>query len=147
MSNFSIAARGALKSAATAFILGLTITSTRAQNQAPADGDNATVDEIIVSGRPTPGAVIGDIPPENQLHRPDIDAYGVGTISELIGELAAQLESGQARENDGPVILVNGKRISGVNEVGDLPTEAILRVDVLPKRSRSNMAMMPSARS
>ena len=31
------------------------------------------------------------------------------------------------------LVLVNGKRISGVNEVSDLPTEAILRLDILPE--------------
>src|SRR6185312_5451574 len=35
--------------------------------------------------------------------------------------------------SSGPIILVNGRRISGVNEVGDLPTESILRVDILPE--------------
>jgi outer membrane cobalamin receptor len=90
-------------------------------------------DEIIVTGRAVPGAVIGDIPPENQLNRADIDAYGVSTVSELLDEISAQTQSGQGRGDDGPVVLVNGKRISGVNEVKDLPTESILRVDILPE--------------
>src|SRR5262249_27203880 len=35
--------------------------------------------------------------------------------------------------SSGPIILVNGRRISGINEVGDFPTESILRVDILPE--------------
>jgi hypothetical protein len=90
-------------------------------------------DDIVVTGQAPPGAVIGDIPAENQLNRADIDAYGVGTISELLDEIASQTQSNQGRSDDGPVVLVNGKRISGVNEVNDLPTEAILRLDILPE--------------
>ncbi len=86
-----------------------------------------------VIGRAMPGAVIGDIPPENILTPRDIRAYGVGTVAELLDELALQTTSGQSRDGAGPVVLVNGRRISGINEVGDLPTEAILRVDILPE--------------
>jgi len=102
-----------------------------AGEQPPAQGGDA--DEIVVTGRAPPGAVIGDIPPENQLDPADIAAYGVGTIAELLDEIAAQTQSAQGREESGPVVLVNGKRISGVNEVSDLPTEAIVRLDILPE--------------
>lgn len=91
-------------------------------------------EDIVVTGQAVPGAVIGDIPPENQLRPADIASYGVSSVSELLDEIADQTQSGQGRGGaGGPVILVNGKRISGVNEVGDLPTEAILRVDILPE--------------
>jgi hypothetical protein len=36
-----------------------------------------------------------------------------------------------------PVILLNGRRIAGFQEIRDLPTEAILRVDILPGSRRS----------
>ncbi|MDG2534153.1 TonB-dependent receptor [Sphingomonas sp. HITSZ_GF] len=90
-------------------------------------------DEIVVTGKAPPGAVIGDIPPENQLGQADIAGYGVGTVSELLDAIAEQTSSAQGREDEGPVVLVNGKRISGVNEVADLPTESIVRVDILPE--------------
>jgi hypothetical protein len=90
-------------------------------------------DEIVVTGKAPPGSVIGDIPPENQLGRADIDGYGVGTVSELLDAIADQTSSSQGRGDDGPVVLVNGKRISGVNEIADLPTESIVRVDILPE--------------
>jgi len=95
--------------------------------------DETALDEVTVTGQAPPGAVLGDIPPENSLNPRDIRAYGVGTVSELLGELALQTTSGQGRGDESPVILVNGRRISGVNEVGDLPTEAILRLDILPE--------------
>lgn len=92
-----------------------------------------TFDEVTVTGQAVPGAVIGDIPPENSLTPRDIRMYGVGTVSELLDEIALQTTSGQSRDGAGPVVLVNGRRISGVNEVSDLPTEAILRLDILPE--------------
>ena len=90
------------------------------------------LDEIVVEAA-APGAVIGDIPPENQLKPAQIAAYGDSTINDLLNDIAQQTQSDQGRGNTAPIILVNGKRVSGVNEVGDLPTESILRVDILPE--------------
>ncbi len=104
-----------------------------ADQAAPVSDDDMASDDIVVTGQALPGSVIGDIPPERQLGPRDIRAYGVGTIAELLNELAPQTTSGQGRGDDAPVILVNGRRISGVNEVRDLPTESILRLDILPE--------------
>jgi iron complex outermembrane recepter protein len=88
--------------------------------------------EVIVEAA-MPGAVLGDIPPENSLNPAQIAAYGDSTINDLLNDIAQQTQSDQGRGNTAPIILVNGKRVSGVNEVGDLPTESILRVDILPE--------------
>jgi hypothetical protein len=98
-----------------------------APKPAPADDD----DDIVVTARALPGAVIGDIPPEHQLGPRAIASYGVGTISELLDQIA--LLTGSAQGDGAPIILVNGRRVSGVNEVGDLPTESVLRIDILPE--------------
>lgn len=104
---------------------------------APAATDahaTSTSDEIVVSGKAVPGAVIGDVPPENQLNPADIASYGVSTINDLLDQITEQTQSDQGRDSSAsPVILVNGKRISGVNEIGDLPTESVLRIDILPE--------------
>ena len=93
-----------------------------------------TEDEIIVTGQAPPGAVIGDIPPENQVSRAEIASYGVDSINDLLSEISDQTTSIEGRDSSsGPVVLVNGKRISGVNEIGDLPVESVLRVDILPE--------------
>jgi hypothetical protein len=92
------------------------------------------MDEVVVSAQAVPGAVIGDVPPENQLNPRDIASYGVSTVNDLLNEISDQTQSEQGRDSSsGPIILVNGKRISGINEVGDFPTESILRVDILPE--------------
>jgi hypothetical protein len=101
--------------------------------KAPVQDDDPNED-IVVNGRALPGAVIGDIPPENRLTPADIASYGVGTVSDLLAQITEMTESDQGRDSSAaPIVLVNGKRVSGVNEVGDLPTESVLRIDILPE--------------
>ncbi len=103
---------------------------------APVEDDEASVSELVVTGdRPQPGAVVGDIKPELQLGPADIRSYGVSTVTELLDELAPQIRSDRGRGGEGPVVLLNGKRISGFNEIRDIPTEAIARVDILPEEA------------
>lgn len=95
--------------------------------------DEAEYEEIVVTGSRPPGSVEGDIPPELVLNPADIRAYGVSSIAELLTELEPQTGSGRGRGGGRPVILLNGRRIGGFGEIRDLPTEAILRVDILPE--------------
>ena len=102
----------------------------------PVEDDEASVSELVVTGdRPQPGAVVGDVKPELQLGPADIRSYGVSTVTELLDELAPQIRSDRGRGGEGPVVLLNGKRISGFNEIRDIPTEAIARVDILPEEA------------
>ena len=108
-------------------------------SSAPADAADdpyADAEEIVVVGgvQRQRGAVIGDIPPENQLDARDIRATGATTVAELLEAVAPQTSSARGREGGGgPVVLLNGRRTSGFREVRDLPPEAILRVDILPE--------------
>ncbi|MBV9372365.1 MAG: TonB-dependent receptor plug domain-containing protein, partial [Alphaproteobacteria bacterium] len=95
--------------------------------------DDVEGEEIVVTGARERGAVVGDIPPENQLDRREIRAYGASSISELLTAISPQTASGRGRGGDAPVLLVNGRRISGFQEIRDLPPEAIERVDILPE--------------
>ena len=102
------------------------------QQPAPISDEGEDGPDIVVQGAKQPGAVVGDIPPEQQLSPADIRSYGVGSISELLTELAPQTRSGRG-SGGAPVVLLDGKRISGFAEIRDLPTEAIARVDILPE--------------
>jgi hypothetical protein len=77
--------------------------------------------------------VVGDIPPERSLKPADILAYGANTVDDLVKALGAQVGSGRGRDDDGPVVLLNGRRISSYAEISRLPTEAIERLEVLPE--------------
>ena len=104
-------------------------TRTQAQPEAEEEGEEAEAD-VVVTARREPGKVIGDIPPDQQLSPADIRSYGVSSVSDLLTELAPQTTSGRGGS---PVILLNGRRIAGFQEIRDLPTEAILRVDIFPE--------------
>ena len=111
----------------------LTAGPTLAAPAAPAA--ETTVSELVVTAAaPQAGAVVGDVKAELQLSPADIQAYGVSTMAELLEQLAPQTRSERGR-GGAPVILLNGRRISGFNEIRDLPTEAILRVDILPEEA------------
>ncbi|GAA0679500.1 hypothetical protein GCM10009102_35190 [Sphingomonas insulae] len=104
--------------------------STPQPTAAQSDADEGDENEIVVTGRRPPGAVVGDIPAEQILSPADIRSYGVSSVSDLLTELAPQTRSGAGGP---PVVLLDGKRISGFQEIRDIPTEAILRVDILPE--------------
>jgi hypothetical protein len=100
--------------------------------------DEATsLSSVTVTARPNPrlqyGAVVGDILPELQMSPADIQSYGVSTVTELLNEIAPQTRSDHGRSQQQPVILLNGRRISSLAEVQNIPTEAILRIDILPE--------------
>nr|WP_232475910.1 TonB-dependent receptor [Sphingomonas formosensis] len=92
-------------------------------------------DTIVVNGagQKLPGSVIGDIPPEVTIGQAEIRSYGVSTITDLLNELSPETESGRGRGGESPVVLLNGKRISSLSEIRDIPTEAIMRVEILPE--------------
>lgn len=103
-----------------------------ADESVAADSEDEEAPELVVTGARQPGSVPGDIPPEQQLSPADIRSYGVNSVSELLDELAPQTRSGRGSGGP-PVVLVNGRRVSGFQEIRDIPTEAIQRVDILPE--------------
>jgi hypothetical protein len=64
---------------------------------------------------------------------------------ELLEQLAPQTRTERGR-GGAPVILLNGRRISGFNEIRDLPSEAILRVDILPEEAALKYGFTASQR-
>jgi hypothetical protein len=94
-------------------------------------------EEIIVTGQPQRGAVVGNVRPEQQLSAADVRALGVTSISEMITELSAQT-------NGPPVVLLNGKRISSFSEIQDIPSEAVARVDILPEEVALSYGYAPT---
>ncbi len=95
--------------------------------------DEEEGEEIVVTGTRPRGSVIGDIPPENTLDSRDVRATGATDITELLDALAPQIGSARGRGGERPILLLNGRRISGFRELRDIPTEAIQRVEILPE--------------
>jgi hypothetical protein len=104
--------------------------------RADRDDEAHEVRSLTVTAKRDPpqyGAVVGDIKPELQMSPALIQSYGVSTVTELLNEIAPQTRSDRGRTQQSPVVLLNGRRISSINEVQNIPTEAILRIDILPE--------------
>ena len=99
-----------------------------------ASEDTGDEEEIVVTGTKPRGSVVGDIPPENTLDARDVRATGATNINDLLAALGPQIGSVRGRGGGGgPVLLLNGQRISSFRELRDIPTEAITRVEILPE--------------
>lgn len=109
-----------------------TPTPTAGSQEAEPEADDAGEDIVVTGSRKLPGSVIGDIPPDQTLGAADIRSYGVSSVSDLLNELSPQTTSGRG-QGGAPVVLLNGRRISGFQEIRDIPTEAIQRVEILPE--------------
>jgi hypothetical protein len=101
---------------------------------APADRARSTGDgAIIVEGQRPRGSVTGDIPPERTFSPLEINAYGAGSVGELLQALGPQIRGNGGPEGSSPVTLLNGRRVSSLTEIAEIPSEAIERVEVFPE--------------
>lgn len=78
------------------------------------------------------GAALGDYEPELVLDEEQIKAYGASSIQELMTLLEPVTRSSRGGS---PVFLVNGRRISGFQEIRGIPPEAIERTEILPEET------------
>lgn len=83
-------------------------------------------EDIVVTGQRQRGAIIGDATPEVTFNAGDIRSFAATNLSDLLSQIAPQTGGGN------PVVLLNGKRISGMSEIRDIPQEAIMRVEIFP---------------
>ena len=96
---------------------------------APETGD----EDIVVTGKPPRGSVIGDIPPVNVLSSRDVRATGATSIDELLEAIAPDIGAARGASAARPLVLLNGRRVSSYRELRDIPIEAVSRVDILPE--------------
>ncbi len=105
------------------------------------------INTIIVLGARLAGQVDAPEPPILELTSEDIAAYGAGSIQELLEALAPQVNSSRGRGGGGgPVILVNGVRISSFRELRSYPPEAIERTEVFSEEVAQRYGYSPDQR-
>jgi hypothetical protein len=113
----------------------------------PTDEDIQSDDgEILVIARRLSGQVDAPQPAIQTLDEEDIQAYGAGSIAELLTALTPQTGSGRGRGGGFPVMLINGRRISNFREMRDLPPEAIRRMEILPEEVALRYGYQPNQR-
>ncbi|MEG3163822.1 TonB-dependent receptor [Sphingomonas sp. PB2P19] len=84
--------------------------------------------EIVIVGRR--GAVDTVFQPLATLDAQAISATGATGIGELLRTIRGVTQSGDGQE---PIFLLNAQRVSGYQEIGNLPPEAIEKVEVFPE--------------
>jgi outer membrane cobalamin receptor len=104
----------------------------RAETAAEKEAESKKTDIIVTAPR-LRGSVDVDIAPDLVLDAAAIESYGASSVTDLLSALSTQTRSGRGRGGGQPIVLVNGKRVSGFAEIRDLPSEAIQRVEVLPE--------------
>lgn len=118
-----------------------TVADAAADQPAP-DASGTTSDEsatednsgdIIVTATRGHASVVSDIPADEILDEAAIASYGASNLTDLVAALSVQTGSGRGRGGGQPVVLVNGRRVSGFGEIRNLPPEAIQRVEVFPE--------------
>ncbi len=111
------------------------------------------VNTIVVLGARLIDQVDAPEPPILTLDAEDIAAYGAGSIEELLQALGPQVNSSRGRGGSGgfgggggPVILVNGVRISSFRELRSYPPEAIERTEVFSEEVAQRYGYSPDQR-
>jgi hypothetical protein len=90
-------------------------------------------EDIVISGKPPRGSVVGDIPPDNVMRARDVKATGATNFDELLESIGPEIGSARDAGAARPLVLLNGRRVSGYRELRDIPIEAIQRIDILPE--------------
>ena len=130
-----------------ALVLPIILATTSISEQSPLPSSSASApetiphsddslpdnDEILVIAIPWHGLVDTPQAPVMTLDEADIASYGAASLNELLEAVSPQTSSGRGRGEGGPVILLNGLRISSFREIRDIPPEAIRRMEVLPE--------------
>lgn len=101
----------------------------QAEPPGPSDlgAEGGPENRIVVIGHRTIVAVLADAEVEQTYDEDRIRSYAVTSVQELLDAITA--ENG----TDAPAVLVNGRPVSDIGDIADLPAEAVRRVEVLPQ--------------
>lgn len=87
--------------------------------------------EVVVTAR-APQTGVAGFPALDQVSAAEIASYGADTLADLLNSLQPLTLSSHGDKK--PLILING-HLAGTTELGNLPPEAIERIDILPEEA------------
>ncbi len=119
--------------------------------QAPAPQEQkdqpSAKDDIVVVAERLRGRVDTPLSPVATFDEAEIQAMGVGSVSELLSRVSPQTGSGRGRGEGGmPIVLVNGQRITNFREMRNYPPESIKKVEILPEEVALKFGFPPDTR-
>ncbi|WP_116091192.1 TonB-dependent receptor [Sphingomonas crusticola] len=97
--------------------------------------------EVVVTGRR--GSAVTDIAPLATLDADTIAATGASSMAELLRAIRSVTT---AADGSPPIYLLNGQRVSGYDEIGTLPPEALEKTEVLPEPAALKFGYPPTRR-
>jgi hypothetical protein len=108
--------------------------------EAPAEKADEHPDIVVTGER---GSAIRGIAPIAVLDAEAVAATGATSTGEFLRTIRAQTQSADGQE---PIFLLNAQRVSGYQEIGTLPPEAIEKVEVLPEAAALKFGYPPTRR-
>lgn len=148
---------------ATASLTALAIAGqAQAQDSAPTTQQTNSSEEplqtdpelsrIVVIGSRVIVASLKDVPVERTYDEDEVASYAVSTVGELLEEL--RRENGDTDA----AVLINGQPVRNMDDIADLPVEAIAKIEALPRGSAQrvggaagqrafNIVLRPSVKS
>lgn len=84
-----------------------------------------------------------DVAPLAEFDAEAVAATGATTVPELLQAIRGATQGADGTE---PIFLLNAQRVSGFNEIGSLPPEAIEKVEVLPEQAALKFGFPPNRR-
>lgn len=113
------------------------------QSPVPAPTGDTPPNEVTVLGKRIPGSVIGAVAPVAVLDAKAMESLGVTSLADLLKKVKSLTSSASGGE---PVMLLNGRRVSGFSEFQSLPYEAMERIEVLPEQEAARFGYPPTVR-
>ncbi len=99
--------------------------------------------DIVVIGSRVFGTAIQDTSPVAVLDQDALRSLGATGLNAVLDRLKPLTGSANGGE---PVVLLNGRRVSGFGELRSLPPEAIDRTEVLPEQEAARFGFAPTVR-
>jgi iron complex outermembrane receptor protein len=109
----------------------------------PPEAPSSGKDDIVITGQRTAGSAVGAVDPTATLDQAAIQALGATDLKTLLERLKTLTTSASGGD---PVYLLNGRRMSSMNELYSLPQEAMEKIEVLPESEAARFGFPATVR-